>query len=734
MNEVEPEPLEESYVSLLAAGEQALAAGGTLSIAEEELPLEIQIDLKQDLACVELLRQVLPRFRADGSGPTAPPPGESPSDLPWTSLGRFHIRRELGRGNFGIVYLAYDPRLNREVALKVPRVNALADPQLRERFQREARSAAALDHPNLVPVYEAGEVGPVCFIASAYCPGITLANWLKERDRPVPFRTAAALVAQVADGVDHAHRQGVVHRDLKPGNILLVSGGVVSGGKFSTCRDMTPNWQVENLPPHDSPLTPKITDFGLAKFFLGEEEASQTRSGALVGTPSYMAPEQAEGRRKEVGPAADVYALGVILYELVTGRPPFQAESVLETLLLVRREEPMPPRRLRPKLPRDLETTCLKCLEKEPYKRYASAGDLATDLRRFLAGEPIRARPVRAWERVVKWARRRPAAAALIAVSSLASVLLVAGLTVGIVLIADKQRQTEEALGREKLTSYLNSITSAEHEISLRNWGRAEELLLGCPENLRGWEWHYLKRLRHTPPIEPLPIIEPFPIGEHIPMSGGFDLAFDPAGRLLAIPSSDHSIRIWDASNGQVVFILRGHTARVLSLAFSPDGRRLASTSEDKTVRVWNIPTPLTRPSPSGEEGAKRGLGAPTPGGVVLTPFLRLRGHKERVIAVAFSPDGQLLASSSGDTDKAGEVKLWDAASGELLVSFPGPEAPKPIVHLEFSPDGRRLASGSGRNTVKVWDVTMRRELYTLRGRASKVSSCCVKLLPSQDL
>jgi WD40 repeat protein len=342
-------------------------------------------------------------------------------------------------------------------------------------------------------------------------------------------------------------------------------------------------------------------------------------------------------------------------------------------------------------------------LRKEPGKRYASAGALAEDLRCFLAAKPIQARPIRAWERVVKWARRRPAAAALVAVSILASMLLVSGLVVGIVVVADKQRETEDALRREKevreeieQTSYLNGVTSAFHEVSLRNWGRADEYLEGCPEKLRGWEWRYLKRLRHTPAIDPLPV------GERVNMVSGFDLAFDPSSRLLAVPSNDHSIRVWDASSGRKVLTLNGHTDRVLSLAFSPDGRRLASTSEDKTVKVWDLMAGL-------ENGELR------------KPLFTCP-HEERVIGVAFSFDGQRLASASGETDKPGQVKVWDAASGKLLFKpFPGQARPDPLVHLAFSPDGRRLASGSVDNSVKVWDLTTGDEVYTLSGHTDSV-------------
>src|SRR5262245_8307544 len=326
----EARTVDERYTSLLAVCEAALAAGSTLD--EIEVPAELAEDLKRDLACVGLLRQVLPAcgeaFVAAGA--------DSDVDLepPLDRLGHFEIRRELGRGSFGIVYLAYETRLGREVALKIPRINALADPELRKRFQREAQTAAGLNHPNLVAVYEADQVGPVCFIASEYCPGVSLAKWLKACDQPIPFHVAADLIARLADAMHYAHTQGVVHRDLKPANVLLAM-------ERETFKAESETPEAEALSTFDFSLcTPKITDFGLARFFQSEAELTQTGTGALLGTPSYMAPEQAVGKTKEVGPVADIYALGAMLYELLTGRPPFQADAVVDTLLMVRTDEP----------------------------------------------------------------------------------------------------------------------------------------------------------------------------------------------------------------------------------------------------------------------------------------------------------------------------------------------------------------------------------------------------------
>jgi serine/threonine protein kinase len=415
MNAEEPVSQEEQLLSQLLACDNALAAGTShQGSPSTEPPPELRQRLEKDLACIQLLRQVLPRHAP------AEAPGASAAQ-PLHRLGRFEIQRELGRGAFGVVFLASDPQLGREVALKVPRPEALLTAELRERFVREARAAAGLDHPNLVPVYEAGAEGPLCYLASAYCPGTTLLEWLRGRSEAVPVRQAAGLVATLSDAVGHAHQRGVVHRDLKPSNVLLQRRPPARGDEPA---GPAPDGAFE--------FVPRITDFGLAKLTAaapgppGEDAGAVTQSGAVLGTPNYMAPEQAGGKSKEIGPAADVYALGVILYELLTGRPPFRGETLLDTLEQVRSREPLPPGRLRPGLSRDLETICLKCLQKEPNKRYESAAALADDLRRYLAGAPIQARPVRAWERAIKWARRKPTLAALLAVSALAPTALLA--------------------------------------------------------------------------------------------------------------------------------------------------------------------------------------------------------------------------------------------------------------------------------------------------------------------
>jgi WD40 repeat protein/tRNA A-37 threonylcarbamoyl transferase component Bud32 len=563
---------------------------------------------------------------------------------------------ELGRGGMGVVYKARHRRLDRVVAVKMILAGAYAGNEQRRRFLIEATAVARLQHPNVVQIYETGEADGKPYFSLEFVDGGSLD--LRLRGTPQPPRQAAALVQTLARAMEHAHQKGIVHRDLKPANVLLTADG-----------------------------TPKITDFGLAK---NMEADGPSADGAVMGTPSYMAPEQAGGQARTAGPAADVYALGAILYEMLTGRPPFKGTTLLETLEQVRTREPVSPERLQAKAPRDLVTICLKCLRKEPHKRYPSAGELADDLHHFLAGEPILARPTPARERVVKWARRRPAVAALGAATLLSVVLgfslvtwkwrqaLAAEEKTSEALVAQREataraeaaeqdarlaqaeesRQknvAQEALREARTNLYLHNVALAEREWADGNAARVEELLSACPPDARRWEWYHLRRLSRT-------------------------------GRTSVVADPNH----------------------LGSLAFSPDGKLFATgggapLAKDgaATVNVWDTFT--------------RQLRLAIPGRSRISPD----GHAGVVTQVSFSPDGKTLASASTVVDVAGafktgtlprdlvtgEVKVWDLSNGKLLFRVPG------LASVAFSPDGRQLAFGAADHRVRFWDVATRSEV-----------------------
>jgi WD40 repeat protein len=616
----------------------------------------------------------------------------------------YEVLGELGRGGMGVVYKARQTGLGRTVALKMVLAGGHAGAQERARFKAEAEAIARLQHPNIVQVHEVGEHQGLPFFSLEFCPGGSLAQKLS--GTPLPAAEAARLVETLARAVHAAHEAHVVHRDLKPANVLLATDG-----------------------------TPKVTDFGLAKKL---DEAGQTASGAVMGTPSYMAPEQAGGN-KEVGPAADVYALGAVLYELLTGRPPFKAASVMDTLMQVLADEPAPPSRLNPGVPRDLETVCLKCLEKGPARRYANAAELAEDLRHFQAGEPIRARPVGVVERAWKWARRRPALAALVAVSLLfVASAVVAGVAFTIHLDTARREADERAEANRVLAEANRALARKEQ----RARRQADERRVHAEKMALQDRFDHLHFLSRDEPAEAilgwaslLPkaiALRDSSLADSILLQlGGWcrevhelrgvyshqgqvnAVAFSPDGKTLLTGSRDGTARLWLAANGQPIGQGLRHQGWVGAVAFSPDGRAVVTGSKDGTARLWRAATgrqigPALRHwgevlavafGPDGRavltgsaDGTARLWRAET--GQPIGPALRHRGW---VGAVAFSPDGKAVVT--GSHDKA--ARLWRADTGEPI--GPALQHQGPVVAAAFSPDGKVVLTASMDYTARLW-------------------------------
>lgn len=574
-------------------------------------------------------------------------------------VGDYELFEEIARGGVGVVYQARQLSLGRIVALKVLIAGQFANPQARARFRTEAEAAARLRHPNIVTIYEVGEYDGQPFLAMEYVDGGTLADRL--RTEPLSARRAAQYAMKIARAVEFAHRQGTLHRDLKPSNILL-----------------------------DAFDEPRVADFGLAKQLGTDSELTLT--GQVLGSPSFMAPEQAAGDQNAIGPATDIYALGAILYHMLTGRPPFQADSAAVVLRQVERDEPVRPRRLTPTVPVDLETITLKCLEKSVAHRYGSAEELASDLDRFLQNKPVAARPLGAVGQAWRWSWRNPA----LALSLLLLMTLAIGSTVAAWRIRAAERGARENLRVGRLRSYAGDIALADRAVEEGDIARVRELLLrhvpkaGEPD-LRDFAWRWLWSLAEDQSFGALT--------GHTHMVS--QLRFFSNGERLASASWDGTVRIWNVRERRTEVVLTNYGARIWGLDISSDERRLAVAGEDG-FRVWNMDSWRQEPIWNHANlrygaalfcNADRTLAVASRARVTLYDLRTGKRHvlSNAVPAMAKSPDGRFLATRPNN-----RIQIWDTATRELIKEFPTPGFVSfGLRDIKFSPDGDRLAFGN---------------------------------------
>lgn len=648
------------------------------------------------------------------AAPTVPP-------IPRT-FGDYELLEEIARGGMGVVYRARQVSLDRIVAIKLILTGPAASRAFIHRFRTEASAAANLQHPNIVGVHEVGTQQGENYLVMDYVDGPDLSRFVGRE--ALGAHRAAGYLKAIAEAVHHAHERGILHRDLKPSNVLVDS-----------TRDQ-----------------PRVTDFGLARRLDGD--SSLTITGQVIGSPSFMPPEQADGTRGPVGRHSDVYGLGGILYYLLTARAPFQGESLEQTLQATLNQDPIAPRLLNAAVPPDLETICLKCLEKEPDRRYRTARELADEVGRFLADTPIQARPVSPLERGWRWCRRKPALAGSLALALILLLIVAVGSPIATFHInrarTAMEREARRAEAGElayRRRAYSADMNLAHVALQEQNLARAIQLLdrwipsnifarqssppraasgvsttqALVPPDLRGWEWRHLRALCRSDEITTLTP----PARKHLDFIVA--VAYSPDGRWLASASHDGHVKLFDRLLRQETAELRHGTA-VRTVTFSPRHQTLATLGDDQMLRLWEMPDLRLLeaiPAQAGKyagaavfsrDGTWLAFSEVRDGWVTMTNFttresLALPAHSAPLTGLAFSPDAAVLATRAWD----GFIKLWDVRTGRQQAQLA--QSPWGTSTVAFSPDGRQLLSTSVDQTTMLWDTGSGRLLHTHRSR-----------------